>query len=38
MAYRKKISRRKSRKSFRRNAGTHRKNVMGGPMRGGIRL
>lgn len=32
------MSRSKSRKQFRRNAGTHVKNLRGTPMRGGIRL
>lgn len=40
MAYRrKKISRKKSRKMFRRSASrTHKRNISGHPMRGGIRL
>lgn len=40
MAYRSKIGRRKSRRSFSRGArGVHRKNLnQGRPMRGGIRL
>ena len=38
MAYRKKMTRRKSRRDFTRKSGTHRKNYSGRPMRGGIRL
>jgi len=38
MAYRKRISRAKSRRSFRKGSGVHPKNTMGRPMRGGIRL
>jgi hypothetical protein len=39
MAKRHKMSRRASRRSFTRGASrTHRKNVAGAPMRGGIRL
>lgn len=38
MAYRGKIGRRKSRRSFSSRSGTHRKNFSSGPMRGGIRL
>ena len=38
MAFRRKMSRKKSRKSFRRGTRTHKKNVAGRPMRGGIRL
>ncbi len=38
VAYRKKISRRKSRRDFTRKSGSHRKNSRGRPMRGGIRL
>ena len=39
MKYRKPMSRGKSRKSFRKSAmRVHRKNGMGRPMRGGIRL
>ncbi|WNK14328.1 MAG: hypothetical protein [Microvirus sp.] len=33
-----KMSRGKSRKSFRRGAGSHKRNFSAGPMRGGIRL
>lgn len=37
--FRKRMSRRGSRKSFRRSASrTHKKNVNSNPMRGGIRL
>lgn len=36
--YRSKISRRSSKKSFRRSSRVHRKNAQGRPMRGGIRL
>lgn len=37
--YRKRMTRKKSRKIFRRGASkTHRRNVSGRPMRGGIRL
>lgn len=38
MRKRKKLSRKKSRKNFTRNAAPHRKNNTGNPMRGGIRL
>lgn len=38
MAYRKKMSRRSSRRSFRRGARVKRKNFRASPMRGGIRL
>lgn len=41
MAYgrkRSKMTRRKSKRDFTRKSGTHRKNVRGNPMRGGIRL
>lgn len=38
MAFRKSISRSASRKLFKRNAGVHKKNLRGAPMRGGIRL
>jgi len=39
MAFRKKMSRGKSRRSFRKGAKVHRKNGMSSmPMRGGIRL
>ncbi len=39
MAYRKKMSKRSSRKSFKRSGSyTHKKNLQSGPMRGGIRL
>lgn len=39
MAKRYKMDRRKSRRSFSRGAArTHRKNMLGNPMRGGIRL
>ena len=39
MAYRKKMSRKKSRKLFTKTSGTHVKNLNeGNPMRGGIRL
>ena len=38
MPRRRKISRQKSRRSFTRASGTHKKNVRGRPMRGGIRL
>lgn len=39
MAYRKKMSKGRSRRSFRKGAvKTHRKNVSPRPMRGGIRL
>ncbi len=39
MAYRRKMSRKKSRRSFRKGATkVHRKNLQGRPMRGGIRL
>lgn len=38
MAYRKRMSRGKSKRSFRRGAGVHPKNTRPRPMRGGIRL
>lgn len=38
MKKRKRMSRRSSKKSFRRNSGAHKKNFRGAPMRGGIRL
>lgn len=38
MKKRKRMTRRGSKKSFRRSAGTHGKNFRGSPMRGGIRL
>ncbi len=39
MAFRRKMSRKSSRRSFRKGASKiHRKNVGGRPMRGGIRL
>ena len=38
MRYRKKMSRKKSRKNFKRNATVHSKNFRARPMRGGIRL
>ncbi len=38
MAYRKKMSRRKSKRDFTRKSGSHRKNNRSRPMRGGIRL
>jgi len=38
MAKRHPMSKGASRRSFRRSAGTHRKNLRAGPMRGGIRL
>ena len=39
MAKRRRMSRRKSKRSFTKGAvGTHRKNISGRPMRGGIRL
>jgi len=38
MAKRHGMTRGSSRRSFRRSAGTHRKNVQGNVMRGGIRL
>ena len=41
MAYgrkRSKMPRRKSRRDFTKKSGTHRRNVRGNPMRGGIRL
>jgi hypothetical protein len=39
MRKRKRVSRRRSRKDFRRNASrTHVRNILGNPMRGGIRL
>mgnify|MGYP007065339654 CR=1 FL=1 len=39
MAKRKRMSKRRSRRSFTKGAvRTHRKNVAGAPMRGGIRL
>ncbi len=38
MAYRKKMSKRKSRRDFTRKSGTHKKNFGSRPMRGGIRL
>ncbi len=38
MAYRKKMSKRRSRKSFSRNSGTHKRNFSSAPKRGGIRL
>lgn len=38
MAYRKKMSRKQSKRDFRRKAGYHRKNSSRSPMRGGIRL
>lgn len=36
--FRKKLKKRVSKKMFRRSAGTHKKNLRGSPMRGGIRL
>lgn len=38
MAKRRRMSRKKSRRSFRKGTGTHRRNVSSRPMRGGIRL
>lgn len=38
MAFRSKMTRSGSRKHFRRNAGSHRKNYSPPPMRGGIAL
>ena len=38
MKKRQKLTRRSSRKNFRRGSGTKAKNFAGGPMRGGIRL
>ena len=38
MAYRKKMSRKKSRKDFARKSGAHKRNFSSAPMRGGIRL
>jgi len=38
MAYRNKMSKRRSRRDFSRKSGTHRKNFRSSPMRGGIRL
>lgn len=38
MAKRHKMSRGASRANFRRGTGTHKKNLGGNPMRGGIRL
>lgn len=38
MSKRHKIPNKTSRKSFTRNAGSHGKNHLGSPMRGGIRL
>lgn len=39
MAYRKKMSKKKSRKQFARSGSmTHKMNLRGAPMRGGIRL
>lgn len=35
---RKKMSRKKSSRNFKKGTGTHKKNVTGKPMRGGIRL
>lgn len=37
MAYRKKLNRRQSAKKFKRGTKTHKKNVVRGVMRGGIR-
>jgi hypothetical protein len=38
MKYRKKMSRRYNKKNFRKGSRVHRKNGIGRPMRGGIRL
>lgn len=38
MAFRKKMSRGKSRRNFRRGSGVHPKNNRSAPQRGGIRL
>lgn len=38
MRKRVRMSRRKSRRDFRRKSGTHVKNIRSAPMRGGIRL
>lgn len=38
MAFRKRMSRGKSKRNFRSNSGVHPKNNRGAPMRGGIRL
>ena len=39
MAYRKKMSKRRSKRDFRKHGSkTHKKNLRAGPMRGGIRL
>ena len=38
MAFRKKMSRRRSRRVFSRTAHAHKRNRITGPMRGGIRL
>ena len=38
MAFRKRMSRRKSRRVFSRTAHAHKRNRFAGPMRGGIRL
>nr|QJB20118.1 MAG: hypothetical protein [Microvirus sp.] len=38
MKYRKKMSKRQSKRSFRKGTGTHKKNINTSVMRGGIRL